>query len=287
MPAASLDRPPRRRSIGRVHASVPELTLRGVDVDARHGPGFTIERPAGRGDWTLLHIVTPAILDDRHGRQQCRADACILISPGRPQWLTTVGKEFVNHYAHLDGAGVGPLVAHLGLPLDEVVYPRPIGFLREQLAELRQLSISDEPHASTLASFLIGRLLATLARRLRPAPAGAPDAGRALHDRLKQIRGWLVESPGRHQSAAWIAAQAGISPSHLSATWRRCFGVAPREDIIRLRLERACRLLEDAGMPVADVAERCGFSDPHYFSRLFRARQGCTPTAYASAARTP
>ncbi len=264
---------------------IPELAVVTVDIDAEHGAGFSVDRPAGSGDWTLLHLVTPATVLDRHGRQQARADACLLISPDQPQHLATLGGRLVNHYAHLRGAGLAPLIARLGLPVDELAYPRPIGFLRDQLAELRQHWAQGGEHAEVLLPFLVGRLLATLARRLGGAEGTGAALNPSLLERLRQIRRWLVESPGEHQSAAWIAQQAGVSAPYLSAVWRRTFGSAPQEDLIRIRLERACRLLEEGALPVAEVAARSGFADAHYFSRLFRRRHGCTPSAWAARGR--
>ena len=38
--------------------------------------------------------------------------------------------------------------------------------------------------------------------------------------------------------------------------------------------------MAEGGMSVADVAYRCGFSDPKYFSRCFKKIMGCSPTEY-------
>ena len=42
-------------------------------------------------------------------------------------------------------------------------------------------------------------------------------------------------------------------------------------------------LRHGTGMPVAEVAARCGFDDVSYFTRTFRAQRQLTPTAFRQA----
>jgi AraC family transcriptional activator of tynA and feaB len=49
------------------------------------------------------------------------------------------------------------------------------------------------------------------------------------------------------------------------------------------RLHRAQRLLRDKrfdGLGIAEIAWKCGFSEPSHFARRFRERFGATPSAY-------
>ena len=47
------------------------------------------------------------------------------------------------------------------------------------------------------------------------------------------------------------------------------------------RLEKAYgMLINDKGLNVSEIAYRCGFTDPKYFSRCFKKAEGCTPTEF-------
>jgi AraC-like DNA-binding protein len=55
-------------------------------------------------------------------------------------------------------------------------------------------------------------------------------------------------------------------------------GKSPTAYVLERRLQRAAEWLrQEPEVSVAEVALRCGFADPNYFSRAFRAHLGCTP----------
>jgi len=56
-------------------------------------------------------------------------------------------------------------------------------------------------------------------------------------------------------------------------------GVTPLDFIREARIRKACQLLKEGGT-VNDVAYKCGFSDPKYFSKCFRQTMGISPTEY-------
>jgi AraC-like DNA-binding protein len=59
--------------------------------------------------------------------------------------------------------------------------------------------------------------------------------------------------------------------------------MTPGAYLTNLRLASAKHHLV-VGTSVADAAERAGFADPYYFSRVFTREVGCTPSAYARTA---
>jgi len=50
--------------------------------------------------------------------------------------------------------------------------------------------------------------------------------------------------------------------------------------LIRVRVGRACQLLDLTDLSVKEIAERVGYSDPYYFSRLFKKATAHSPVAY-------
>ena len=73
-----------------------------------------------------------------------------------------------------------------------------------------------------------------------------------------------------------IAAETYFSVRQLERAFHGCFGESPMQYLKKIRLEKACSILKE-GRSVADTARECGFEDPAYFTRVFRAQYGCLP----------
>lgn len=67
-----------------------------------------------------------------------------------------------------------------------------------------------------------------------------------------------------------------MTPSYLSAIYKKQTGSSLLEYINQVRLEEAERLLEQ-GVSVVDVAERAGFRDSTYLIRVYKKKKGITP----------
>ncbi len=80
-----------------------------------------------------------------------------------------------------------------------------------------------------------------------------------------------------------IADRVGVTPHHLIRLFSKCVGTPPGRYLKLRRLECARDLLTQPGISVAAAAELSGFSDPSYFSKVFRKENGVTPSEYALA----
>lgn len=70
------------------------------------------------------------------------------------------------------------------------------------------------------------------------------------------------------------------SVNHFSSKYRDETGKRVQETLMNERLNRAFEILQARGLKptVKEVAEMVGFSDPHYFSTLFKKRYGLLPS---------
>ncbi|QTN33918.1 DNA-binding transcriptional regulator [Akkermansiaceae bacterium] len=68
-----------------------------------------------------------------------------------------------------------------------------------------------------------------------------------------------------------------LSRSVLERRFSQIIGRPPKAEILRIRLDRVCRLLAESELSLAEVAEKAGFDHPEYMSRLFKKKMGITP----------
>jgi LacI family transcriptional regulator len=60
----------------------------------------------------------------------------------------------------------------------------------------------------------------------------------------------------------------------------------PHAEIIRIRMERAARLLRETDLSLAEIADRAGFADANYLSVAFKKQTGVSPRAYRADIRS-
>lgn len=77
-----------------------------------------------------------------------------------------------------------------------------------------------------------------------------------------------------------VAAIVNLSPSHFSVVFGRETGESFKDYLTRVRIERAKELLRTTNLKCADVAYQSGYSDPHYFSYVFRKNTGLPPQQF-------
>ncbi len=77
-----------------------------------------------------------------------------------------------------------------------------------------------------------------------------------------------------------LAARSGQSVSYYSKLFKQRTGQSPLAYFIQLKIRKACELLDQTEMSLREIAAELGYSDPYYFSRLFKKVQGCAPSTY-------
>ncbi len=78
-----------------------------------------------------------------------------------------------------------------------------------------------------------------------------------------------------------ICTQMSISRSLLYTKMKSLMNISTGDYIRQKRIELSCQMLSE-GYNVSETAYRCGFSDPNYFSKVFRKAKGVAPSNYKS-----
>ena len=154
-----------------------------------------------------------------------------------------------------------------------------------RLAMLVQL-VGDESRADRPArDVVMARLLEVLlieALRSAAGMAASPGLAKGLADsRIALALRCMHEQPERAWSVAGLAAGAAMSRSAFFERFSRTVGVAPMEYLLAWRMALAKRMLRQREAPLADIAERVGYSSVSTFGVAFTRRVGMPPGRYA------
>ena len=130
-------------------------------------------------------------------------------------------------------------------------------------------------HHLLRASAVLRHVLSELALLNAYTPA-ADAKGLDVEQTIRYMLDHLAESCSLED----LARQAHLSVSHFSHQFRDRTGYAPIDYCIRLKIQKACELLETTNLKIEDISDQLGYRDPFYFSRLFKKITGVPPSAY-------
>ena len=71
-----------------------------------------------------------------------------------------------------------------------------------------------------------------------------------------------------------------VSRSKLDRRFKLLLHRTPREEILRVRLDQARRLLAESSLPIETIARQSGFATYKYFGDVFQRELGIRPGAY-------
>lgn len=98
--------------------------------------------------------------------------------------------------------------------------------------------------------------------------------------RLAQAMRFIRAEALRGIRVADVLRQVPMSRTLLERKFRAAFGRSPYETIQDVRSRHAESMLRSTDLPIAEVAERCGFLTAEYFSAWFKKRTGTSPRGF-------
>lgn len=224
-------------------------------------------------DWHMIYLVkNSSTFITSRDEIRMKAGELIFIPPNTRHGYKIEETDLVAYYwIHFLGDKIEPLLRDLQLET-ETVYS--IG-LSTGITRLFDLIIEElqtkNIHYSVVSGGLLIQLLSVIAQK-KSISLQAPGIKRAI----AAIR----SEYNSDQSVEEYARNSGYSKYHFIRLFKEATGQTPIEYRIRLRLENACSLLRSTSYSMHEIAEAIGFSDPAYFSRLFKKNIGKSPQAY-------
>jgi AraC-like DNA-binding protein len=123
------------------------------------------------------------------------------------------------------------------------------------------------------ANTSLARFLATFNNSVyNPNPVVQPKP-----DPISRTIAFMKENLSKTIDLNELAQVAGMSASHYSAVFRSKVQSAPITFFTFLKIQEACRQLENTHLRIKEVAYQIGYSDPYHFSRVFTNVMGVSP----------
>ena len=242
----------------------------GVHMDSKH---ITV-REKGRSDWHLLYVESGEMICQIGKETVTIGAGGFLIYPPRvPQRYEQNGG--VCYWVHFSGTAIPEILLDSGLKsrrfLAKGTHSREITRIFERMIyryatnyKLRDLALS-----SDLTALLLQIGLSVC------------DQENAVWDeRLCAVILYMHRRYFEQVDVNAYAEMAGLSPGRFSHIFKDAVGMAPHSYLLNLRLSHAADVLLTTDQSVSAIAYSVGFSDPLYFSRLFKKRYNVSPELF-------
>ncbi len=246
----------------------------------------------------VLILAGKGTLDIKSEASSFAAGDLLFIPPFTPHSFTC--REKIEHVAvHFDlAAQFPPFAANLarrpaykvrlaqGLILPQLYKTQPTDSIRSWLLGLVPLFTQGDPLSRLRAEALLLNVLTTLlqsAGAKNGKPKGDESINHTLYARIERAVDYIETHFAESIKPTDLARAAGMSVSHFNRLFHRWAAQSPGQFVLNRRVQEARKLLGDVNLSVKEVAVRCGFEDPYYFSKVFRRIDGLPPSHFREA----
>jgi LacI family transcriptional regulator len=253
--------PQRRWAREREHAFQALAKRDGFKAVIEHGHDGSLgqweQELAQLGDW-LRGLPKPVgVIAVNDARARLLLQACASAGLRVPEQVALVG---------IDNDALAGLLARL--PLSSVI----------QGAQEMGRTAAQVMHRMLQGAQLGGTQIVVAPEGVNAGASCRPHS--SLHPHVVRALYYIRQFACRGIKSEQVADYVGISRSWLEIHFRRDVGRTVHDEILRVKLDAATKLLAQPSCNIADIAGRCGFSSVQYLYTVFARELGCTPRAY-------
>ncbi|MDQ8733102.1 AraC family transcriptional regulator [Paenibacillus sp. LHD-38] len=240
------------------------------------------ERPAGCDSHILIFCVGGEGWIKLAGQSsfQLTEQTLAVIPPNTPHvYGADETDPWSIYWFHLNGEQVGALIQSSGLDagpirlsLTDSEKIRDLFHQCYDLLSAKAYSASHQIHVSYTMRYLLS-FIGLIPRRKQEAKTQAY---------IEQAILYMQERLEMDMTIDGLVAHTRVSKQHLNHLFKQATGFAPIDYYLRLKMQRACQLLDLTDNSIKEISISLGLSDPYYFSRLFKKIIGSSPSDYRS-----
>lgn len=204
------------------------------------------------------------------------------VKSGESQEAADFAKQLVNEICILESSDMNAVRAKLfglyALLVREAENALEKGSVEpdHEFQDLGSLYESREPEELEIN---FSEIISTLSERF----------GRSLYhgdsEIIEKVVRYLSAKHADKTSLQKVAGHFHINPSYLSSLFKQEMGLGFTEHLCHIRIKEAKRLLTDTNLTMVDIAQKCGFDDQSYFTKVFRKLEATTPKEYRKSHR--
>ncbi len=163
--------------------------------------------------------------------------------------------------------------------------PQSAVFSLQQM--LKEYDRMDEYSEDLLICSLQMLLLTVLREQTSPASSKlrTTNAVNSENEIIRRAQQYISAHVREKLTVPLVARHVDVSPSYLTALFRKNLQISPGEYVRRVKLQESKQMIREDNMNFTEIAAALQYSTVHHFSRQFKDKFGITPTEYAKSVR--
>lgn len=233
-------------------------------------------RPKGREDYHVIIVAKGEVKIKLNGNcLTAKSGNIIFFPPDIPQIYTYLSGEDTDYcWLHFDGGLMGKFLEKFPFRMG-IFEAQNIEKLNSIAEKIYNMNLTRQKGDAFLMNVLLGQLLILFGQAVFCKEKFSP-----LDKKTEEIKTRIEAAPEKEYDNKELAKECGVSEYHFIRIFKDKTGLAPMQYVISQRISKAKLLLRETDMTVSQVAFMCGFSDPLYFSRIYKNKVGVSPKKY-------
>ena len=226
-------------------------------------------------------MLTPGFITTSGGIQHIGPMECVLYAPFTPRIIRPVNEtvSFRNNWLFFSSDCMEQLLEQYDIKVNQLYRPEATGSIASCFDKLFQEYIRLGDADNELQDLIVRQMLIYLSRASAVC-SNETHVNNVNFERLMQIRMEIYSNVGFNWSVEELARSLYMSATWFTTLYQRQYGISPKQDILRARLEFAKSCLSYSNAPLREIARESGFQNEYYFSRIFRKSEGIPPGEY-------
>lgn len=243
---------------------------------------FTTDRKQGRYDYLLIYINAGKLtFFDKDRPIEASTGNVIILPANVPHKYTNVGCDKLNYFwIHFTGSEAASRLEEYSLSSFPTIYKTTSGnHIYQRFQGIFEAFSRRNLHLDRELSALFERLLITVSRSILQ--------GDEKISTLTKSIGFIRSNYSTDIRIGQLAKMEHLSVSRYNCIFKEQMGIPPTKYILGLRMSSAKELLSSTDLPVKQIGIMCGYGDPHFFSKTFKAYLGVSPAEYRRGSSHP